>query len=332
MKKYSVTAIALALCLTLPSCTSTADETSEHTDSAAVVTTPGTITDKETLPAQTEAETDAGFKYEPIEISRTIHADHASLLDVESNTVLFQQGGLDTKLYPASTTKLITALVALKYCDLDTVFTAGEELSLVRPDSSIAYIKRGHKLTVDMLIAAMLLPSGNDAAYVVAAGAGKIIANDKSMDNKQAVNVFINQMNEFAQENSLNGSHFTCPDGYHDNNHYTTLNDMMTVGKLALENETIMKYAGTHSLDVTYASGHTNSWTNTNNLIDQTGPHYYKFATGLKTGTTSEAGCCLMVSAEKDGRKVIACIFGADTNDQRYADALNLLKSTLGSR
>ncbi len=326
----------LALSLALSSCTAPSEEaTGQTTHTQSTVADENTSEEKaesETL-AETEAETEKpGFLFDEIEINREISATYAAVLDIDANTVLYEKGGMDTRLYPASTTKLITALVALKYCDVNEVFTAGEEVNMIAADSSIAYIKRGHALTLDMLIAAMLLPSGNDAAYVVAAGAGRIIAGKSDMTANSAVRVFVNEMNDFAEENGLTGSHFTCPDGYHDDEHYTTLHDMLLIGKLATENETIMKHASTPSLDVTYHSGEINSWTNTNHLINPSSSFYYKFATGLKTGTTNEAGCCLMVSAEKDGKKMITCVFDSDSNDRRFSDALVLLKATLGTR
>lgn len=339
MKKYSILSFALASVILLSACTSsevqTYDATSPSSEDAAsseITMGADTKAPSDETSVQTDAETDkqSDFTYAPIEIKREINATHVALLDVEKNEILFEKGGLDTKIYPASTTKLITALLALENCSPETVITAGDELSLMGEGSSIAYIKRGHRLTLDMLIAAMLLPSGNDAAYVVAAGVGRIMANDDSISSKEAVNYFCRKMNSFASEHGLTGSNFTCPDGYHDDNHYTTLHDMLIISSLAVKNETILKYAKTESLSVTYASGEKNSWNNTNELIKASSPYYYSYAIGLKTGTTTEAGKCLVSAAQKDGRTVIACVFNAEGNDDRFASSLLLLKTVLG--
>lgn len=340
MKKYSIISLMIALLLAASSCTvqDVTGESGTSADTDTVVETQSEVSEtepsatvKQTKPEQTEAETDR-FEYEPIEIKRDITADYAALLDVEAGKILFNKGGLETKIYPASTTKLITALTALENCPSDTVFTAGDEVNLIGEGSSIAYIKRGHMLTLDMLIAAMLLPSGNDAAYVVAAGVGRILANDDDMSARAAVDRFCEEMNAFAQKNGMTGSHFTCPDGYHDDDHYTTLHDMLIVGSLAVQNETILKYTSTVSLDVTYASGEINSWSNTNALINPASPYYYSLAIGLKTGTTSEAGKCLISAAQKDGRTLIACVFHASDDNSRFGDSLALLKQVLGGR
>lgn len=341
MKKYSILSFVLAGVILLSSCGSlegqgsdVANSTSNEVTATEDTSAKSTEAPSEETSVQTDAETDepSDFTYAPIEINRTINATHVALLDVEKREILFEKGGLDTKIYPASTTKLITALVALENCSPETVITAGNELSLMGEGSSIAYIKRGHKLTLDMLIAAMLLPSGNDAAYVVAAGVGKIMANDDSISSKEAVNYFCREMNSFASKNGLTGSNFTCPDGYHDDNHYTTLHDMLIISSLAVQNETILKYAKTESLSVTYASGEKNSWNNTNELIKKSSPYYYSYAIGLKTGTTTEAGKCLVSAAQKDGRTVIACVFNAEGNDDRFASSLLLLKTVLGGK
>lgn len=336
MKKYNLIPFALAVVLTLSSCTSQTAGDSETlgTDDTPAVTADAVtdgVADAETEPADTKGE-DYIVSDSPIELKREIDADYAALLDVSSSLVLYEKGGIDTKIYPASTTKLITALVALKYCDPDTVFTAGNELELVRPGSSIAYVGRGHRVKLDTLIAGMLMKSGNDAAYVVAAGVGAVIADDENITPKEAVSVFIREMNRFARENKMTGTHFTCPDGYHDEEHYTTMRDMFTVAKLAVQNEVIMKYTKTVEEKFFYESGENITWTNTNALIDPNSSLYYKYATGLKTGTTSAAGNCVLATAEKDGRVLVACIFHSPDSNGKFRDAKTLFSAVLGTR
>ncbi len=338
MKKYTFTALAVAVLIALSSCASSVggdSETLGTPDTPAVTTDASTneVTDAETQSAETEAATDDYIVSDsPIELRREIDAEYAALLDVDSSLVLYEKGGIDTKIYPASTTKLVTALVALKYCKPETVFTAGKELELVRPGSSLAYILRGHKLKLDTLIAGMLMKSGNDAAYVVAAGVGAEISEDKDITPGEAVEVFVDEMNRFARENGMTGTHFTCPDGFHDDEHYTTMRDMFTVAKLSVQSDVIMKYTKTVEEKFYYVSGENITWTNTNALINPNSDTYYKYATGLKTGTTGQAGNCLLATAEKDGRVLVACVFRHPDSNGKFADAKTLFSAVLGTR
>lgn len=329
----------IAAAMLLSACSSDSDSGTDTVSTADTIqniqTSSASDSSLQTDPSETTPEADppyvAEYVFNEMEINRTIHAQYVSLLDIESNTVLFDKGGFDSKIYPASTTKLITALVALEYCSLDDVFEAGDELDLVRPHSSLAYILKGMKLDLDTLIAAMLLPSGNDAAYMVAAGAGRAIAGDPSLSGQAAVDVFVAEMNAFARRNGMAGSSFTCPDGFHDDDHFTCMRDMMTVAKLAVKDETIMKHAGTLSDKFYYASGESMTWTNTNLLIDKYSDLYYEYATGLKTGTTDEAGFCIVASATLNGKTVIACVYGAERSNDRFDDAKILLRAGLSA-
>ena len=99
----------------------------------------------------------------------------------------------------------------------------------------------------------------------------------------------------------------------------------MTIAYAALSEPIIMKYAGLERDSVKYASGHKNDWENSNKLIDPKSPYYYDKANGMKTGTTEEAGCCLLASAAFSTKKVIAGVFGAKDNRERFTDARSLL-------
>lgn len=282
-----------------------------------------------TSPELTEETVDIDFDSDRIEPDRDIRAPYAILVDVEKKTVLYSKGGENEKIYPASITKVLTALVALQNCDPEVVFTPGDELELVEYDASIAYIKSHHSLTLDMLIEGMMLPSGGDAAYVIAAGVGRIILGSTEATAFECVDEFVREMNRYAKSIGMNDSNFVTPDGYHHDDHYTTLHDVALLGMEALKSEIIMKYANTYYDNVTYASGHTNEWSNSNMLINPHSEHYYKYATGLKTGTTDEAGACLLASAEHDGRSVIVGVFASTSNTSRFNDARSLLETGL---
>ena len=345
MKKLIALIItAAAVCPLLFSCTGSGAETS-YEPYTQVITAPETDTDTEavtdtaaeTVEETTEAPTTAPepepspygiFTYTENKINVNVSSPYAILIDANTKEILYLNCDPTERIYPASTTKLLTSLVALKHCDPSVVFKPGDELTLVEKDSSIAYIKTHHELTCEMLIEGMMLPSGGDAAYALAAGVGKIIANDPEMNGIDAVKVFMDEMNRYAvEELGLTGSHFTTPDGYDDpeHNHYTTLIDIMTVGYAAMNEPIIMKYAGTAEDNVRYASGHKMTWVNGNKLIVPDSKYFYENATGIKTGTTDDAGCCLISSAALGVKRMLAGVFKTSGDKMRYTDSRNLL-------
>ena len=230
-------------------------------------------------------------------------------------------------MYPASITKLYASYVALMHLSPEETVVAGEELRLVQPGSSRAFISRGCELTVEMLVEAMLIPSGNDGAYVLSAAAGRAIAGDEKLDGVSAVEIFIGEMNRVAAELGFQNSHFMNPDGYHHEDHYMCPADAARVGMLALQNPVIAKYAAKSSDAVTFKSGEHIAWYNTNHLINPESPYYSPSALGLKTGYTDAAGQCLL-SAFRDGERVyIIGIFGAEKQYRRYETAKALFEA-----
>ena len=228
------------------------------------------------------------------------------------------------KVYPASITKLFTAFVALLYVEPEDIITAGDELDLIAEDSSLAYVRKGHQLTAEMLVEGMLLPSGNDAAYVLAAGAARKAANDSTLTAQEAIRYFVNLMNSTANAMGMKYSHFNNPDGYHDEEHYTSLADLTIIARLALGNETIRTYTQTREDNVTYASGQTMSWKNTNQLINSYSEYYIRTAIGLKTGYTDAAGNCLLSAFREENRTVIIGVFGCPNSYARFIDTNTL--------
>ena len=260
----------------------------------------------------------------PIDIA--IDSPQGFVYSVSTDTVIFTKGE-GKVVYPASTTKLLTAIYSLTVLSKDEIITPSDELELVGEGSSIAYINTGHKISVEMLIEGMLIPSGNDAVYVLAAAVGRRLANDQSISGKQAVEIFVSGMNEYARSIGLCGTNFTCPDGYADKTHYTTTEDMVIISRLALENDLIVKYASLYKDDVIYASGHTNTWYNTNKMLDPDSIYYSPYVIGLKTGSLDEEYCLVFAFRFEDGREYIAGVFGHDEKNTRYEDALAIIKT-----
>jgi len=252
-----------------------------------------------------------------------IKSPQGFVYDVQNDCFVFTKGE-GKVVYPGSTSKLITALYALSVLAPEKVIIAGDELDFVKPGSSIAYIKKGHRLTVEMLVEGMLLPSGNDAAYVLAAAVGREIEGG-DLSATEALEAFIRGINAYAKDLGLCGTFLTVPDGYAGETHYTTTEDMAIIAKAAMRNQVIAKYAEVYTDDVIYASGETNTWVSTNKLLSPDSKYYSPYAVGLKTGSISGEYSLLFAFRFDDGREYIAGVFGAGNKNTRFEDANKII-------
>ena len=219
---------------------------------------------------------------------------------------------MNDRIYPASITKLFTAYVALQYLAPDRQITVGTAIYTVPPDSSLAFISIGEVYTVEQLIHGMLLPSGGDAARVIAAETGRVIAGKTDISDTEAINLCIDEMNRLAAALGMTGTHFVTPDGFHDPNHYTTMADLLTLTELSLADPLIQKVVSTPEYTVTLG-GRSFTWRNTNMLLHESSQHpefYRETAIGLKTGFTGAAGRCLLSAFIVDGELIYAGVFG----------------------
>lgn len=243
--------------------------------------------------------------------------------DCKADTFLVSSGEATERIYPASITKLFTAYVAMQYVQPDTQITAGDALEMVAWGSSVAKIEKGDVLTAKQLVEAMLLPSGNDAAYLLACEAGRTIKNNPTLNATAAVQAFMTEMNAKAKELGMTGTNFVNPDGIHDDKHYTTFADLAILGKLSMEDETVMQYAATAKEQVVL-HGETIDWKNTNSLVNPESPYYCPYAVGLKTGQTPSAGSCLLSAFRMDDHELLIGVFGCPEEDDRFDDTLQL--------
>ena len=282
--------------------------------------------DGETVPAETglTMDTESALYQALDEAAKTLSARQILVYDSTNDQLLYTRSVDGGKLYPASVTKLFTCYVALQILDPSKVVTAGSELNLVAEDSSMAYIYRNQQVTVKLLVAGMMMPSGNDAAMIMAAAAGRKLAGDSRLPAEEAVRTFVAEMNRQARELGFEKTHFTNPDGYHVGSHYTCLNDMIRMAELALDNEVIRKYMGYYGLNVTYVSGQSNTWISTNQLLNKNGEFYCDDAIGMKTGHTGQAGHCLMSAFEIDGKTIVIGVFGCSDKNARFSDSIVL--------
>lgn len=260
----------------------------------------------------------------------SVDAEHAFVFDMATDSLTLSAGNLDETIYPASITKLWTVLVALCYVDPDDVVTVGDEIDLIARDSARAKIPKGVRVDVMTVIKGMLLPSGNDAAYVLAAACGRRIAGAEDLPAEKAVSIFVERMNEYAATCGLSGSHFANPDGYHSKEHYTTMRDIITISKMALSCEAITECTALESAEVTFDNGSTVVWKNSDLFIQKESKYYLPEVIGLKTGYTDVAGYCLVAAAEIGGRTVIVGVLGCDGHYTRFDEAKKIIDAIKG--
>lgn len=261
--------------------------------------------------------------------TRQITAQKYFVYDVRTGRYLQQKGELNEKLYPASITKLLSVYVVLQHMDETEVVTVGDALTLVQPDSSLAFLQAGDQLTVSQLIAAMLLPSGNDAAQTAAVAAGRAIAENPYLTPTEASQVFVREMNKTAQLLGMTGTHFANADGFHDDNHYTTMEDLRILAEKILANPTIVGYTSRTEETVNLLEGQ-RTWKNTNFLLHPQLDTYIPATIGLKTGYTSAAGSCLISAFFEGDRLLIIGVFGAPAHtEDRYLDTVELYNTTV---
>ena len=260
------------------------------------------------------------------ELDEKISAEFVALYDVTADEVVYSKN-YSKKCYPASTTKLLTAITACRVVtDPKTVFTVGNEIKMIGEDSSVACLEEGMQLTFEMMIDALLLPSGNDAAYTIAVNCGKIYKNDKKLSNEQAVKAFMELVNKTAAEIGAAHTRFVTPDGWHDDNHYTSAEDLMIIGDYAKTIPLIKKSCAKPSAEWKLVSGGTLAWQNSNKLILWGSEGYSKYCDGMKTGFTDQAGTSVVASATMEGHTFIAVVMNAQNLSTKYEDCNTLFE------
>ncbi len=247
-----------------------------------------------------------------------VQCDAAICYNFTKDEIIYEKNA-DKKIYPASTTKLLTALTAIEYTAPEYTYYVGSEIGLVQPDSSMSWLPEGTYINRNEILTAMLAPSGNDAAYVIAVNVARKIYGD-ALTDEDAADYFAVLMTDYAKKLGCENTSFTVPDGYHDDNHYTTARDMLTVAKAAAQSKTICDITR-QPLPVVYDNyGNTYSWNNGNKLLEDEEIPYNCY--GLKTGFTDEAGFCFIGLAEMDGDTIITLTFNCEKG---YADTRKLM-------
>lgn len=261
-----------------------------------------------------------------------LEAQSAILMDAMTGTVLYEKRA-HQRMYPASTTKIMTALLALEYFHPDELIRVGEEANLTwaseRLDAQKAGLYYGQELTMRELLYGLLLASGSDAAFTIAVNVARRESSEGLWDDDQAIAYFATLMNKQSVSIGAVETNFTNPDGFQDPNHYSTAYDLALITQHAMQDplfrEIVATTVYTTAESVTSAGGtYSRSWENTNRLIQPQDEQYYAPANGVKTGTTPEAGHCLVASAMVGNNLVIVVVLGS-TQEGVWSDSVTLL-------
>ena len=235
----------------------------------------------------------------------SVSARSAILIEGTTGKILFSRSA-QARMPMASTTKIMTAIVAIEECD-DLSKAVKIDQRAVGVEGSSIYLYGGEELTMESLLYALMLSSANDAAVAIAYAVGGSVEN------------FVCKMNEKASELGLLDTHFTNPNGLHDDGHYTTAHDLAKITAYALKNETFRTIVSTKSKTITQVGGDgVRPLSNHNKLLS-----LYKGAIGVKTGFTKKAGRCLVSAAERDGLMLIAVTLNAPNDWNDHISMLN---------
>ena len=241
-----------------------------------------------------------------------VSGDGAIVVDASTGNILYEKNIYD-KFFPASTTKILTTLVALENGELDDVLTVSYAAdNYVSKTSSRMGLVEGEQVTVEQALYGIMLESGNEATYAVGEHVGNSIAG------------FIKLMNKKAKELGCDRSHFANSHGLHDEDHYTCCYDMALIARAAYENEEFMKITGTAFYNMPATNKH-EAKILTNHHWFLNGTQKYEYAIGGKTGATTQAGYALVTYARKDGKTLISVVMHAPTWADVYADSRKLL-------
>lgn len=246
-----------------------------------------------------------------------IDANAAIMVEVNTGKVIYEMDK-EEQNFPASVTKILTAIVTIENCKLDDVAVATEKALSNIPSAYVtAPLFTGEEMRVEDLLYALMLKSANDAAYVLAEHVGG--SNEG----------FSDMMNKKAKEIGCKNTHFVNPNGIHNEEHFTTAYDMYLISKYAMENETFRKIVSTNEYTLPVTNKYKQEdriMKNTNYFLNPNSKFYNEYVNGIKTGTTNQAGNCLVTDCSKDGLDIITVVLGAKTSDSKFTETEKLLK------
>lgn len=245
------------------------------------------------------------------------------LMDRANGDIFISKNEKEPRL-PASLAKLFVIEYAASLADLDNVVLAGEDaLLLTKADSSVADIETKDYF-LHNLFAAMLVPSGNDAAYVVADYCGGLLA-PVAESTKARIGVFMEHLNDYLQERGYSDTILYDPSGY-DMDARTTVFDLYSVVDRLLEFPWFRDMISQSLYTATLPDGTTQSWRNTNDFLDPSSDYYNKHVMGVKTGSLS-SDYNLVVLYQQHGKEFLICSLGSQSNSSRYDDVRHIIQT-----
>ena len=240
-----------------------------------------------------------------------INSPSAILLDLNTGKILFEKN-IDEKMYPASLTKVMTAIIVLEECELDEIVTVSYDSVMSLSSGYVtANLQIGEEFTVEQMLYVMMVGSSNDAAIVLAEHVSGSIDEFSKLMNEKAINL------------GCTSTNFVNPNGVHDENHYTTVYDMYLILNAAIQNEDFYRIFTSDTYTANYTSG---GQTKTVEWGTTTQYHSGKVKTpvgftilGGKTGTTGAAGYCLVLLSENEEHdRIISIVYNADCRSNLY--------------
>ncbi len=256
-----------------------------------------------------------------------IYSESAILMESKTGKVLYEKN-MNERKYPASTTKILTAIIALEKCELnETAVASANAVNEIKSGYTKANIQVGETFTIEQLLNVMMVQSANEAATIIAE---HISGN---------VEEFSKLMNQKAQEIGCKNSNFVNANGVHSDNHYSTAYDLALIARYCMENDKFRSLANMMECslprtefwqDEQVEENGERVFKNTNKLLLSDNKYYYPYAIGIKTGFTTPAKNCLISASNKDGFETIAIVLHAESTEEgesaRYLDTINLFE------
>lgn len=239
-----------------------------------------------------------------------IYSEAVILIEKSSGKILYSKNS-EQKMYPASTTKILTAILAIETLPLDKELTASHDAIMSIPSGySNAAIQIGETLTVEELLEVFLVHSANEAGYILAENISGSFTE------------FANLMNKKVKEIGCENTHFTNPSGLHDENHYTTAHDLSLIAQYCMNNDTFRSFVSMPSCTIAPTDKYQERYfKNTNEMLNSKSKYYNENIIGIKTGYTSQAQNCLIAGFKKDGVELISVVLGAPASINTNGDS-----------
>lgn len=251
----------------------------------------------------------AAISYEP---DFTLTSKAVYLENLDTGLVLYEKNA-DQQMYPASLTKIMTAILVLENVkDLDqetAAYPMWIQDMLYGTNASLGGLIVGEKLTIRQLLTSALVQSGNESAMILA---GYVGSGGMADFMPRDITSFVEMMNDKAKALGCTGTHFTNPTGLHSDNHYSTARDMAIMAKYAMQNPVFASLVKNYAVQLGQTNKHNDLWQySTNKMLLTSSPYYYAPVVGIKTGSTDEAGRCVISQAEDNGYRYFCVVMGA---------------------